>query len=324
MADEVEMTNELMDAIVEKAPEPAKVVGKIPREPPPVEEPDTPDDDEPYEGPDERTPEGEDDVEAAKEDDDSIDEYLVEVTVDGKPVEVTLKELKKHFSGNKFIEQNITRAVETRKAVEQQAQGLYQANQHAMAKLQQIDSVLNTVTQPNIDWEKLRATDPQGYILKKEEVRDAQERQYAIQMEIQRVANEQAQLQSDAQARYLEDQAEALAAKLPEMRDPKKSAKIMGDFVETAAHYGYTRQELNGVMDHRALLVLNDAAKYRALVKKQRESANVPSEKKVMLRPTAAKSTVQSPRRLDKTVLARAQQTGRPEDVAKTLLVRAK
>jgi hypothetical protein len=97
----------------------------------------------------------------------------------------------------------------------------------------------------------------------------------------------------------------------------------MGKFVNAAAHYGYTKQELQGVMDHRALRVLDDAAKYRALVERQRKSGDQPSEKKLMIRPAATKATVQ-PRKLDKTVLARAQRTGRPEDVAATLLMRAK
>ncbi|RPJ29565.1 MAG: hypothetical protein EHM33_00425 [Chloroflexi bacterium] len=323
MADDPEISSDVLSEIMGKDPEAPKASQPVPRTPSKEPEPDEPDD-QPYGGPDEPVPEGEDDVEAAAEPEDNIDDYLVEVTVDGKPVEVSLKELKKTFSGNKFVEQNITKAVETRKHVEAQAYSLYQSNQQAMAKLQQIDAVLSTVTEPQIDWVKLKATDPQGYILKKEEVRDAQDRQYAVQMEIQRVQEEQAQLQADAQSRYLSDQADALAAKLPEMRDPRKAPELMGKFTDAAAYYGYTKQELGQVMDHRALLVLNDAAKYRALVKKQRDSANTPVEKKLMLRPSAAKPAVQATRRLDKNALARAQRTGRAEDVAATLLVRAK
>lgn len=254
-----------------------------------------------------------------------IDEYLVDVVINGKPTEVKLKDLKANYSGNKYTEANIQKAVETRKAAEAEAHKLFEGNKQAQAKLQQIDTILNSFAQPNIDWQKLKETDPQAYIIKREEQREAVDYQAQVRNEAQRIQKEQEVLTSDAKSRYLKDEADQLAAKLPELADPQKAKVVMGSMVKGAKEfYGYEQPEVEAVMDHRALLVLNDAVKWRQhLAKKTEALSKVPdAPKKITLRTQAAQPAMASAKKLELANLKRARESGRPEDVAATLIMR--
>jgi hypothetical protein len=216
--------------------------------------------------------------------------------------------------------------VEVRKEVETQAYALYDANKQTVEKLQRLDSILNTYTQPDIDWQKLKTTDPQAYVLKREEVREAQEKQTLVQQELNKVNQQQAWLEGQAKQKYLTEQAYALAEKVPDLRDPEKAKVVMGRLEKAAGVYGYTPEEMAMVMDHRALLVLKDAAEMQeiraARAKIKEPGLKPPEQKKVLMRPKAGTATTQSSRRLETELRNRAIKSGKPEDVAATLLVR--
>lgn len=263
-------------------------------------------------------------------DEDDLDEYLVDVTVDGKVQEVKLKDLKQNFSGNKYIEANVQKAVEARKAAETQANMLFEINKQRKTNLENLDKILKLHAEPNINWEALKESDTNAYLLKREEVRDAQNKQALVQQEVKRIDAEQAEIQAEAMKKYLDGQAEILVTKLPDLRDPKKASKLMDGLEEGAAKYfGYTREEFKGIVDHRALIVLHEAVEARKAKeqkKEVRENINEDtSEKKVLIRPSGQKSSQQAAnRKLDQEAIRRARQTGKPDDVAATLLVRKK
>jgi hypothetical protein len=254
------------------------------------------------------------------------DEAELEVKVDEEVRKVKLKDLKSNYSGQKFIEKRIEQASEARKVAEQQANALYENNNQALAKLKQIDEVLTQYTSQNINWEELKARDPLQFALKREEWRDAQDKQAVVRQEAARVAQQQEKLASDAKDRYIASEAEALQTKMPEVRDPDKAKALMEKLTSTATTYGYTKQELESVMDHRALLVLRDAARYRDLVAK-RETLMKKVEPTVpvkTMRTVATQPANVASQRKDKAILNRARETGKPEDVALTLLVPAR
>lgn len=264
--------------------------------------------------------EGEEEGKTPAQLDDSLE---LEVKVNEEVRKVTLKELKENFSGEGAISARIEKAARAQQAAEQQANTLYSANQRAIEKLQQIDEALKTVSQQNIDWDQLRATDPLQYALKRDEIRSIQEKQQVVRQEAARVAQEQQLLQSQAQERYLTSQAEALQSKMPELRDHDKAQALMSKLTDTAMTYGYTREEVGGVMDHRALLVLRDAAKYRDLVAKKASLAQnqTPAVATKVLRTVATQPASVSSQRKEQAILKQARTTGKPDDVAMTLLI---
>ena len=103
----------------------------------------------------------------------------------------------------------------------------------------------------------------------------------------------------------------------------------MGSMTKTAAeHYGYTTEEVNSIVDHRALLILHDATEFRKLqvakAKQEKDLKNPDTAKrKVLIRPTGNSKTAPSAaRKLDIENLNRARRTGKADDVASLLIVR--
>lgn len=259
------------------------------------------------------------------EEPEDIDEYLVDLVVDGKPVEVKLKDLKADYSGRKYAEANIQKAVETRKAAETETQKLFEGNKAAQARLQQLDTILSSFANPKVDWAKLKETDPNAYLLKREEQREAENYQAQVRNEAQKIQAEQDELASKAKTKYLKDEADQLVVKLPELADPEKAEKVMGSLVKGAKEfYGYEAPEVQAVMDHRAFLVLSDAVKWRQHLAKKAEvlSKEPVAQKKITLRTQAAQPAMASEKKLELTNLRRAQDSGRPEDIAKLLIVK--
>lgn len=278
-----------------------------------------------------------DDVGEEEEDpDDQGDEDPeVEVTVDGETTKVKLSELKNNYSGEKAIEKRLQQATELRNGYYQYGSALYKGLQLQAEKLKQLDSVLQAVADPQIDWEKLRIQDPNKYLLERDKQRDAQEKRRAIADEQKRIEEGQAELTTRERQVRAEDEARLLTQKLPILRDPQKGKALMTEMINSGSqHYGFQPQEIAEVIDHRMLLVLNDAVKYRKLVAKKaakmekgapgKTSQQRPATGtvKTLLRPggnpgftkkmIAAKQT--------KAVTEQARRTGDVEDVAKTLI----
>lgn len=247
----------------------------------------------------------------------------IEVRVEGKPVKVTLKELRDNYSGEKAIEKRIQAATEARNLADQEARKYAQAAQVNLNKLQHLDSIIETFAQPKINWEHLKATDPLGYALKREEMRDWQDKQTLVRKEIQQVREQQAEIQADATQKYLIDQAEALISKLPDMADPNKSQALMGRVMSAAKAYGITEQEVGSIMKHEYLLVLNDAAKYRELVERKAAMTKgvTPSAPTKTMRTVGSKPAAVSEKQKLIALTNKARQTGKDDDIAALLLV---
>ena len=316
----------VLDLIMEKAlPASNSSAGKVST--PPSEAQTTTDDVE--EVAEEEVVAKEEEVKEESADLENLDEYVVDVTVDGKVQEVALKDLKKAYSGNKYIESNIQKAVESRKAADEQARQLFDVNSQTLERLKILDSVIENNT-PKVDWAKLKAEDPGEYLLKREEMRELQDKQIRVRAEVERLNAEQVDIQAHAQRQYLEGQAAELVKSLPALGDPKQAPVLMGSMTEAAVqYYGYTKDEVDAIVDKRAMLLLHDAMQYRkGLADKATPKVDAtadPETRKVLIRPVGSQGAQQSAqRKLDLSIINRARASGKPDDVAATLLVRRK
>ena len=271
-------------------------------------------------------------AEGEEDEETDVDDLLVEITVNGQKQEIPLRDLKQNFSGNKFIEQNVQKSVEIRKAVEYNAAALYQANQEVGEKLKSLNAVLDTLAKPKIDWADLRARNPTEYVLKREELREVEEKQRLVAQEVDRINGEQAALQSQARQRLVLDEAQRLAEALPSLADPKTAPVVMDQLIHAAEYCGIPRSEVEQAIDHRHMLVLSLAAealqaRYAKSQVRQRANgsgeASAPSPaRKIVLRPGSSQgSAASSAKRLTADAYNRAMKTGSVEDVAKTLIM---
>lgn len=192
----------------------------------------------------------------------------VKVKIDGEEKLVPLSDVLKSYQleghvNNKSIELSNERRVfdEERQAVRQLAAQQLQRNEALSQAAQQI---LNQDFQA-VDWQTLRATDPAEYSAKLADFQMRQARVNELAQQIAQQRNEASQQdQQNLGARVAEERNRMLEAR-PQWRDEGTFAKDREQMVKYAKTVGYTDAELNQVLDHRALLVLDAAARYAAL-----------------------------------------------------------
>lgn len=218
-------------------------------------------------------PEEDEDDSEEEEDEEEEDEEpdTYQVKVDGETQDVTLDELKKGFSGNKFVQQEMAKNAEDRKAnlnYREEVEGVYhqvtQAREQMVQLLQQAQN--GNIPQPPIapDY-SLAETDPIGYVELQAKY-EQEARQYQQNIGQFHAAQQQHEAaQKAAFDVYQKEEYQKLVEAIPDISDPKKATKIKQQLVEVGTNYGYSADEIDQIVDSRALRVLHDAARYRAI-----------------------------------------------------------
>ena len=187
------------------------------------------------------------------------------VKFDGKEIEVTLDDLKRSFSGQAYIQKGMQEAAETRK----QATELFQTLQAEQSKFMQVVQTIQEhgfKAPPQAPDIAMMDKDPIGYMQAEARYRkDATEYQ-TQQYQIQQTAAAHRQMQDRAMAEFVTEQSKVLQSRIPEFADANKAREITGKIRNTASEaYGFTDQELSGIVDARQVLALHDAMKWREL-----------------------------------------------------------
>lgn len=103
------------------------------------------------------------------------------------------------------------------------------------------------------DWVKLSQEDPAGYVQK----RAAFEAKVA---DLNVAAQERQRLGQDAHREALARSDEALSEALPEWRDKSKRAEVTAKVAKTLMDAGFSKDDLNGITDHRVVQIAYAAA----------------------------------------------------------------
>ena len=208
------------------------------------------------------------------------------VKFDGKEIEVTLDDLKRSFSGQAYIQKGMQEAAETRK----QATELFQTLQAEQSKFMQVVQTIQEhgfKAPPQAPDIAMMDKDPIGYMQQEARYRkDAAEYQ-TQQYQIQQTAAAHRQMQDRAMAEFVTEQSKVLQSRIPEFANVDKAREITGKIRNTASEaYGFTDQELSGIVDARQVLALHDAMKWRELqaARTQKAPAAPKSIKPVMRR----------------------------------------
>ena len=211
------------------------------------------------------------------EPDEAEEEPRYRVKVNGEEIEVTLSELQAGYQKDADYRQKTAKLGEERKSLDARKAEIEAAQQQL--ETLKLQALAAAGEEPEPDWVKLAAEDPIGTFEAKAKW-DARQKQRAE-------AQQQLQQRYEAQRREIATREwEALLSKVPEWRDPVKADAASRELAAAASeHYGIPQQEFASNLDHRLLLMLKDAAAYRALQK-----AKPAVEKKI-----AAAPKVQTP-----------------------------
>ena len=238
------------------------------------------------------------------------------VKVDGTDVEVTLDDLKRSYSGQAYIQKGMKEAAEAKKAAMQLQEALQteQSRFLEFAQMAQKQGIKSAPTPPDYS---LAQTDPIGYMQADAEYRRELADYQTQQTQIQNLTRQREAMTAKQKQEFLNEQREILTQRIPEFADKAKASEITSKIVKTGLDaYGFTEQELGGVMDARHIQVLYDAARYRELQAVKAQPRKVEAPKTV--KPAARQP--QPPQLARVKQLEQAKKSGKTEDFVSLLL----
>ena len=206
------------------------------------------DDDEEYEASDEQEA-------------DQVEPNTYSIKVDGENVEVTLDDLKRDYSGQQYIQKGMKQAAEARKQAEEAYNGLNQQREQLNQLMQQVNQQ-GVMTQPIPPAKELLQSDPLGYIEADATYREDMGKFQAQQQQLDQQNQAMQQAQGQAKQVHLQEQMSELQRAIPEFGDAKKAPKMKEKLVKQGIAAGYSAEEIGGIVDHRAMLVLHKAMLY--------------------------------------------------------------
>ncbi len=181
------------------------------------------------------------------------------VKVAGQELDVTLDELKNGYSRDADYRRKTEELSyekkqfmsESEKQRQDYSSKLNELNQLMSVAQQQLNAEINSA-----DLDKLYEEDPTEAARVERRLKRKQDK---LNQAVQKTQLEQQQ-QFES---FLQDQQKKLTLKMPEFSDPAKSSQLKNNMRSYLTSYGFNDQEIAQVYDHRIVMLVNDAMKYR-------------------------------------------------------------
>lgn len=231
----------------------------------------------------------EDAAEDEAEDDETDEPDLITVTVDGTEKAVTLDELKRGYSGQAKIQQDLASNAQTRKQLEAAATALMD-QQNAILRMHQEVQQQGFRPQPQMPDPKLIDDNPQEYMRQRATFENEVAAYQQEQAQLAQLKQRQEAYAQQQKAQHVAKGFETLKARIPELADEKAAPQYAKKMMEAGTQYQFTPEELSEIDDPRALEVLNDAMKWRQLKAKQATSKTPPKPSRNVKAKAAAKA----------------------------------
>jgi len=246
----------------------------------------------------------------------------VTVKVDGHEIEVPLEELKAGYSRTADYTRKTMALAEERKQIGYRDEALEQDRSQYQAVLevwkQQLDASLGQ--EPEEHLARLRQQNPAEYAARIADRQERERRLSSIMAEQQRLEREDQERRAEYAASTIREETIRLFEAMPEWKDQAVASADREAIVQYAASLGYSPQELAMVTDHRQLIILRDAVKYRQLQKRastakpqpKKEAIKTASPGAVTTKPSIKSSEYERDRKAFK-------KSGRDRDAAKLI-----
>lgn len=196
----------------------------------------------------------------------------VPVVLDGKTETMKLKDVIAGYQKDAVITRKGQKLAEERKAFDSEREAVTKERAVYGQLLTQLNARLKeSAPQPPDD--NLYHADPVAWVRQKELWRDHQEQQRAVEAERQRLTELQTVEQTAAIKQHVANEREKLLAAMPSWRDEAKWNAARDQVVAYGSKLGFTRDELLGATDHRAILALWKARAYDELMAKKPQPA---------------------------------------------------
>lgn len=272
---------------------------------------------------DDGDPDDADDDDADGDDDEDGDadqnDTLHTVMVDGKPVQVTLSELTRSYSGQAYIQKRMQETANVFRALQSERQALASLGQ----VLQSGNIPLEPPKPPSAE---LAQRDPFGYVAAQAKYAEDMRAFEGAMQAAQQAAQTQRATEMAMRNAYLQEQLEKAVREIPELGDKRAGRALRQRMVQIGTEaYGFTEDEIMSVGDARVIRLLHDAIQYRALRsgQKQRRAQGAKEPPPVVMKPGNAvpvpkKGAVKAAAR--EKARAKMRRSGSVDDVASFLL----
>lgn len=198
-------------------------------------------------------------------------------------LEVDDNELKSgYLKGRDYTQKTQAIAKERQELHAAQQKAVTEAQQQYASRLQLYEKALWQAMAPelqNVDWNQLARDDPAQWAAKTQAAANVNNILQAVKTEQERIAQQQRAGLQARQAQMIQEARETLQREIPHW-----DAKLYEDVMKAGMAYGFTQGEVTQMVDPRAIKVLHDAMKYRAL-----QDAKPIAEKRVAAVPKVVK-----------------------------------
>ena len=194
---------------------------------------------------------------------DSTEEPTYSVKVAGQEFNVTLDELRNGYSRDADYRRKTEDLAYDKKQFQTESEKQRQDYSTKLGELNQMMSVAQQQLNAEInsaDLEKLYEEDPTEAARIEHRLKKKQEK---LNQAMQKTQSEQKK-QFDG---FLQDQQRKLVQKMPEFSNPDKASQLKSSMKNTLNSYGFNDQEIAQVYDHRIVMLVNDAMKFRNMQK---------------------------------------------------------
>ena len=194
---------------------------------------------------------------------DSTEEPTYTVKVAGQEFNVTLDELRNGYSRDADYRRKTEDLAYDKKQFQTESEKQRQDYSTKLSELNQMMSVAQQQLNAEInsaDLEKLYEEDPTEAARIEHRLKKKQEK---LNQAMQKTQSEQKK-QFDG---FLQDQQRKLVQKMPEFSNPEKASQLKTSMKSTLNSYGFNDQEIAQVYDHRIVMLVNDAMKFRNMQK---------------------------------------------------------
>lgn len=272
----------------------------------------------------EQTQEEEDYVEEVEEVEVSEEEEIQEtspsytVKVDGEEFEVDLDELRNGYQRQSDYTKKSQSVAEMRKAYEANLQSVQQERNQYQQVLANMENYQNLELKKyqELDWASLKEDDPVEYMEKRIEFQDAKDKVNQVRQEQMAVQQKTQQEVYQNIQHKVQEEAELLATALPEYSDP--SSNLKNELRDFAINMGFSEQDVNGITDHKVVLVL-----HKAMLQERANSSTSSKVKKGPAKVIKAGVPVTKKQRVARDVQAkrdRLRKTGNVKDAANAFM----
>lgn len=241
------------------------------------------------------------------------------VTVDGEEIQVNLDELKRGYSGQKYVQKGMQQAAEAKKEAEGVYGALMQERQQLAQLLQQAQNGELSLTPPKEPSIEMLETAPFEYLSAKEkyekDMRAYQEKMGQVQQQLQ----QQSVAEQRAQVVYAQQEAQKLVESLPELKDPKKADQFQRNLLSGAQKYfNYTPEQVGMIRNHQDFVTLHHAIKYAELMEGKPQAEKKVRKAKPAIKPGAKKTASKTKAQRDR--MAKLRKSGNPLDALDLLI----